>query len=47
MAMKLAQLTPGDHRLVLELFDADGNKLSENHADFKFVAPVVPTPSPF
>jgi beta-mannosidase len=47
MAMKLAQLTPGVHRLVLELFDADGNKLSENYEDFEFVAPVAPTPSPF
>jgi len=27
--------------LVLELFDADGSKLSENHEVFKFVDPVV------
>jgi beta-mannosidase len=47
MAMKLAQLTPGNHRLVLELFDADGNRLSENYEDVKFVAPVIPTSSPF
>ena len=47
LAMKLSQLTPGVHRLALELFDADGNRLSENYEDFEFVAPVVPTPPPF
>jgi hypothetical protein len=47
MAMKLAQLTTGDHRLVLELFDAEGDRLSENYEDVKFVAPVIPISLPF
>ncbi|HIQ05793.1 MAG TPA: beta-galactosidase [Anaerolineae bacterium] len=44
---RLADLKPGDYRLVGRLHDAKGGLLSENFEKITFVEPVVPMPMPF
>ncbi len=42
-----AKLTPGDYRLILELHDAEGHLLSENHEEIKYVPLMVINPGAF
>ena len=42
-----AAVPPGDYRLVMALYDADGNQLSENVQEIRFVAPMLADPGPF